>query len=132
MTVRIFQASDFEEVTRWWHAHDWPGLPLHVLPPLSALAVLPDGRRAAAGFAYMDNGGTGVAMLEWLVTAPENTPRESLTAIGIVVDFLKGELKSLGYGSVFTTCRNESLARVLERAGFQRTDTGMIHLFTAL
>jgi len=132
MKVRIFQASDYPEISRWWEAHGWPALPLAILPPLSVVVEADDGRGLCAAFAYMDNGGTGVAMIEWIVTAPENSPRESWRAIGTALDFLKGELKSLGYGCALTTCRDESLARVIERAGFQRTDGTMIHLLTNL
>lgn len=127
MNVRLFQAEDYPEAVRWWGAHGWPGIPLAMLPPLGVVAYDGDGPRAAV-WAYMDNGGTGVAMLEWLVTRPENTARESLAAIKAAVGFALGELERLDYSVVLTTCAQQSLAKVLERTGFERTDEQMIHL----
>ena len=82
----------------------------------------------AAGWLYMDNGGTGVAMMEWLVTNPEARPLEAARALTKVVEFLKAEAKRMDYAIILTTCRQPALARLLNRAGFSTTDTEMIHL----
>jgi hypothetical protein len=49
-------------------------------------------------------------------------------ALAKVVAALKAEAKRMEYAMILTTCRQLSLAKLLERCGFQITDTGMIHL----
>ena len=38
----------------------------------------------------------------------------------------------MGYTVMLTTCKQESLAKVYEKTGFQRTDSNMIHLVQLL
>lgn len=110
-------------LSTWWMGHGWPSVPQRILPPLG---VIYDDK--AAGWLYMDNGGTGVAMLEWLVTNPDVTPSETVRALRGVVEFLKSEARRMDYPVILTTCRQPGLAKFLERAGFHRSDEGMIHL----
>jgi hypothetical protein len=106
----------------WWKGHGWPPVPLHVLPPLGVIWG-----DKAAGFAYMDNGGCGVAMIEWLVTNPK-AGISAAKALHHVVDFLVMDLTRMDYTTILTTCKQESLARLLEREGFKVSDREMIHL----
>ena len=38
----------------------------------------------------------------------------------------------MNYRAVLTTCRQEALARLMQRQGFTRTDDGVIHLLQML
>lgn len=125
--MRILTDDLYPLVREWWGARGFPAIPRRRLPPVS---VLHSG--GAFGSLYMDNGGTGVAMMEWLVTDPAVTARTSYRALCDVVDFLKEEALRHDYDCVLTTCRQEGLARLLERKGFTRSDGGMIHLFKNL
>lgn len=121
--LRMWSAADYPLLESWWIGHGWPPVPQRVLPPLGVIM-----ENQAAGFLYMDNGGTGVAMLEWLVTDPNAKPFGAARALFSVVEFLKQEAKQLDYPIILTTCRQDSLAKLLERAGFQVTDRTMTHL----
>ncbi len=126
--IRMVQRDeDYEMLASWWTGHGWPAVPKHILPPLGIIAD-----NIAAGWLYMDNGGTGVCMMEWLVTDPKVSPIATVRALRVVVDFLKSEASRMDYGVMLTTCNQEGLARLLENKGFQRTDTGMIHLIGGL
>jgi hypothetical protein len=120
---RIWSHADYPMLCGWWEAHGFPAVPMLRLPPLG---IIYDD--TAAGFLYMDNGGSGVAMIEWLVTNPEAKPMAAAKALAKVVAALKAEAKRMEYAMILTTCRQPSLAKLLERCGFQITDTGMIHL----
>lgn len=120
---RIWSAADYPTLCGWWEAHGFPAVPALRLPPLG---VIYD--NTAAGFLYMDNGGTGVAMLEWLVTNPEAKPMQAAKALRKVVAALKAEAARMDYVMLLTTCKQPSLARLLEGCGFTRTDSEMIHL----
>lgn len=121
--LRIWSKDDYEMLASWWRGHGWPAVPVQILPPLGVIYG-----NDAAGWLYMDNGGTGVAMLEWLVTNPESKPIRAAKGISKVVEFLKSEAKRIDYGAILTTCRQPALARLLERSGFSKTDENMIHL----
>lgn len=126
--------ADLEEfyptLEKWWTGHGWPPVPKAILPMLGVRAM--DGTRPiAASFLYQDNS-VGVAMMEWTVADPEAKPRQVATAILRIADFLKQEATALNYSVILTTCRQESLAKLLGRAGYQETDREMIHLATTL
>lgn len=120
---RIVTGDDYPMLSSWWNGHGWPAVPQRILPPLGVIY-----KDTAAGWLYMDNGGTGVAMMEWLVANPKAKPLEAAKAIQKVVEFLKLEAKRMDYPIILTTCRQPSLSKLLGRLGFQQTDTDMIHL----
>jgi hypothetical protein len=130
MKLRLYIPEDHATLAQWWEGHGWPVVSAAILPQLGVIAEGDIGD-VAAGFAYMDNS-VGVAMLEWVVTNPKASPMQSLRGINAVVDFLKTEVKTLGYGVMLTSCRQQSLVKVYERAGFAKTDENVTHLLTIL
>lgn len=115
-------------LAQWWTEHGWPVIPARIIPPFSWLAVDADGRPRAFACAYLDNGGTGVAMLEWIVTDPTNTPRESLKALNTLLPFMRDHLRDeLDYPVILATCRQPALSRILEKHEFRKTDESVIH-----
>lgn len=130
-TLKMFEPeTDYPIVKEWWVGHGWNAVPLAVLPKLGIVANLDSGP-VAAGWLYMDNS-IGVSIMEWVVSNPEAKPKSVYRSIKAIVDFLKGQAKSLGYSVMLTTCKQESLARVYEKTGFLRTDSEMIHLIQPL
>lgn len=122
--------ADHPVLSLWWEAHRFPVVPRSILPKLGVMAL--DGEvRVAAAFLYMDNS-VGVSWLEWLVTNPDATGKQSLAGIGAVVNFLAERALELDYGVMLTTCRQPALARIFERHGFAKTDEGVIHLVRKL
>jgi hypothetical protein len=121
--LRIVAPDDYPMLEAWWTGHGWPAVPQRVLPPLGVICG-----DLAAGWLYMDNGGTGVAMMEWLVTNPVARAKDAVRGLTHVVEFLKSEAKRMEYNIILTTCRQKSLAGFLERRGFTVTDAEMIHL----
>jgi len=125
-TLRLWKVEDYPLLRSWWEGHSFDPVPLAILPPLGVIYSDKDGPKAA-GWAYMDNGGCGVAMIEWLVTNPK-AGLSGARALREVLRFLRSELARMDYGAILTTCKQPALARLLMREGFQPTDTGMIHL----
>jgi hypothetical protein len=123
--LRMWTEDDYPMLQTWWEGHGWPAVPQRILPPLGVIF-----ENSAAGWMYLDNGGVGVAFIEWLVTNPKAAPRTAVAALVAVVTFLKSEARRLNYPFILSTCKQEGLARLLEKAGFQRTDSGMIHLLS--
>lgn len=121
------QANHYALISSWWEGHNWSPMPAHKLPPFGFIACN-DEIPIAGAFAYLDNGGTGVAMLEWSVGNPEANPRKLLLSIKALITFMIEELNKIGYDVVFTSCKVEGLIKIYEKCGFQKTDSGMTHL----
>lgn len=110
----------------WWTGHGFPVLHPSILHTAGVVAYA-DNVPVAAAFLYMANS-TGVAMLEWIVTNPEASPMSAAKGIRVCADFLCERAKLNGYGFIMASCRQPSLARLLEGAGFTKTDENVIHL----
>lgn len=124
--LRLWDRADYPMLEKWWRGHGWEPVPLRILPPLGVICD-----DSAAGFLYMDNGGTGVAMMEWLVTDPDKGLKGA-KALHHVVAYLSEAARDHNYAVILTTCRQESLARFLGGRGFKVTDRGMVHLIKTI
>lgn len=113
-------------LAEWWAAHGWNAVPEAVLPKLGIVAFTEAGPVAAC-FLYMDNS-VGVSMLEWLVSSPKAAGIDVMRAIKAQVAFMTARARDLGYGVMLTSCRQASLVRIYESAGFSKTDEGVTHL----
>lgn len=124
--LREYTDEDYPLIVEWWNGHGWDSPPSEVLPALGLISEN-DGVPVAVGWCYLDNS-RAVGLMEWMVTNPANSPRISAVALVHVVKGLKCAAKEIGYTTIFTSCRQESLAKLLERAGFARTDKNVTHL----
>lgn len=123
----IDRDADYATLESWWVGHGFPAIPRAILPPLGIIH-----NETAAAWLYMDNGGSGVAMMEWMVTNPGAKPKEAARSLMEVSRFLQAEAKRMEYHTILTTCRQAGLARLLTRTGFIQTDAQMIHLVASL
>ena len=131
-SIQIFDPeAHYPIVKEWWVSHGWDPVPEVVLPKLGVIAFNKNGDGITAAWIYMDNS-VGVSMLEWIVTNPENSPKDSLRGIKTVTKFLKDRAKDMDYKIMLATCRQKSLLKVLERTGFQKTDENIYHAITLL
>jgi hypothetical protein len=117
--------ADYEELMRWWKAHGWEGVPKELLPPTGFIAY--DDKPRAAGWLYLD-ANVPFGMMEWIVTNPDNTPRQSFEAVKTVVEqitWLADEIKLL---AVHTSVQHASLIKLYQKVGFEQADQNMINL----
>lgn len=120
---------DYPMVRAWWEGHGFPPVPLAFLPQLGVIAHT--GTDLAAAWLYMDNS-CGVSMLEWLVTNPASSGRDSLRAIQAITQHLQTMATEFGYTVMLTAAKQPSLCRVHEKNGFLKTDEGMTHFVKRL
>ena len=121
-----FKESYYKTACEWWEGHGWDAVP-QVFLPVVGFVIEDDGIPRCMAWLKQENS-TPIAMLEWLVTNPENTPRQTMRAIKAVTGTARDCAKAMGRVALFTYCKQPSLARVYENSGFQQTDSGMIHL----
>lgn len=126
MNARPYILEDHATIATWWDGHGWPVIPVEYLP---ALGIIIDGH--AAGFLYNDPSSAGI-MLEFVVTHPLNTPRQSVAAIQLLISTAENIAREIGKTFIFTTCQQPSLARLMSSSGFIVTDKQMIHLLKPL
>jgi hypothetical protein len=126
MEPRPITPEDYPTLCQWWTAHKWDAPPAACLP--SRGLIIPN---LAAAFLYIDPS-SSLAAQEFLVTNPLNTPFQSHRAISTITDAIANLAKNLGKNALFTTCKQNSLSRVLTTTGFIETDTQMIHLIRPL
>jgi hypothetical protein len=127
MKTRLYAPDDYPVFAKWWPEHGWPAVPFIILPKCGVVVENDSGTMVAVAWLYMDNS-VGVAMMEWTVTNPANTPKQSFAAIHVLVGAIKALALEFDYGVVLTSARQESLVRTYERVGFTKTDEGMTHL----
>lgn len=116
-------ASVIDLLGDWWEGHGWPRLPLDVLPQICALGVCGD-RAVAAAFAYEPT--PTVAWIDYMVTNPSSGLKGAISLKNLIIQF-SDNLQSRGYKYIHSCCRQESLARLMEKSGYKRTDEGVTH-----
>jgi len=125
LKTRFFeQKNDYEIVKSWWEARDiWKPIPKMMLPRGGIVVFDEDDfdKMICAGWLYLDNS-SPVSMLEWIVTNPQNTNKQSYAGIKTLVGCADTMRKGMGYKIMMTTTDNDSLAKLLERCKFKVTD----------
>ena len=132
MVIKPFEKdAHYLMVCQWWDGHGFPCIPSNKLPPFGWMSCDDEGPVVAA-FAYLDNGGTGVAMIEWIVANPTVRGPLIVKHLKNLMEFMTTTLhEEFDYDFILTTCRHQGLAKLLEKCGFTRTDGNMIHLTKA-
>lgn len=128
--ARPYKAEDYAMVSAWWGSHGWPSVPAEFLPVVGII-IEDEGVPRCAVWIKQENS-TPIAMMEWLVTNPDNTGKQSMRVISHAVASCRDCCKAMGRTALFTYCKQPSLSRIYQREGFELSDEGMIHLLMKL
>lgn len=124
MKTRIYQLSDYKELSTWWDRR-WGGAPSFTMLPHSGLISEDDDEiDRAAGWLYLDTT-SPTALLCWLVSNPENSARESRIHLVNVIEGLKVMAASQTRLNVIAVFQDGSLTRLLESCGFTAREDNM-------
>jgi hypothetical protein len=115
MHLKNFQPEQYELVANWWDAHGWHAVPQEFLSKTGLMIFDDDNIPRAAVWLYRTD--SPVMMGEWLVVNPDNTPRESYTAIKELLENMKLIAESTG-AYLMTFLQNESLVKNFQKQGF--------------
>jgi hypothetical protein len=115
-------------LVEWWNGHGFPPVPEAILPATGIIVF--DGEKClCSAHLYLDNS-VGVSMMEWMVSNPANSSRESLLSLGHLLECMRQTAASLGYGITLTSISQPSLMRLAQRCGFEKTDENMAHFMS--
>ena len=126
MKTRLFTHEDYPMLVSWWEGHGWPAVPEIALPKVGILIESLDSVLAAA-WLYFETSGV-VCQMEWVVTNPNNKPKDSVKALSLLLDAIDQVRAANGYKVTQTACKVPSLIRLYEKAGFVKTDEGITHM----
>jgi len=110
----------YEEIRRWWQGWKWEPVPLESLPENGV--IIPG---FAVGFLYKTD--SNIAWLEWIVANPEADKSQRRQAVEIVIEYLTGKAKELGFKRVFTTTVHPTLKRMFGQRKYIQTDDKVSH-----
>lgn len=95
----------------WCQAHEVECPPVEILPTVGLVCVV-EGAPRALCFMYMDvrheNGtGSGVAMMAWLTTDPDNSALETRRCLKALSETFELQMKAYNYGTVINLVKPE-------------------------
>lgn len=125
---RVMRGTDeylkcYSIACEWWKFWKFGAPPLESLPANMLVAYDENGQ---AGIAFMYQTDSNLAWLEWLVASPTISKENRSLAQEMLLSTVKVLANALGFGVVFTSTKNQTLLKRLERK-FNKTDEGMTH-----
>lgn len=121
MICRPIKESDYSTACEWWKGRGFPCLPKHVLPDTGSIV-----EDFCLGYLFLSNG--GLCMIEFVVGNPDKHGIELHNALTILLKDLVRKAKNNGCTMVFSSVKNKSLIKIMERVGFNVTEQGMSNL----
>jgi len=118
MICRPINDQDYETACGWWKAQDWEPVHKTFLPETGVIV-----NDICMGWIYLSN--SKVAHAEWIIGNPEVSGPSKLRAINTVLEGLIEIARDHGATFIFSSVKNTSLIKILEKKGFIRTDEGM-------
>lgn len=126
MIVETYKADMYPTLADWWENHsDWKAIPEFALPKRGWIVVDGD-KMLCAGFLYHDPS-AAMAQMEWIVTNPENSARESLRSINTLVETISNYADENSL-ILFTSVINKGLIKLYGKHGFNVSEDGMSNM----
>jgi hypothetical protein len=126
---RFIPEKHYETIGEWWKAQKWPVLPLKTLSKTGIVVTLND-KPAAACWIYQTD--SSICWLEWVVCNPEVRREARTDVLSTLIQSAKDVAQAMGFESIFTSLKNESMAHRIKSHGFHATDTGVTQYFCHL
>lgn len=128
--IELIDDEDFKILTQWLAARNQPKIPRGLLPAMSIM-LSEDGVQKAFCAVYLDNS-VNVAMLSWITTNPELSPRQSFHATELIISAAENLCKIHGYRIIFAHTGRRSVGKFLSRQGYSPIDKSAWNLLKTL
>jgi hypothetical protein len=130
MNPRGYETIDYEIIKDFWIGHNWTAVPIELLP-ITGIVIQKEDHIYCAAWLYVDQTAP-IGWMEWIVTNPENTPRESLKSIDMVVKEILRLAVICELKVLMTSVNNEGLVKLYEKNEFKPSDTNMTNMMRFL
>jgi hypothetical protein len=118
MNTRTLTESDYETLTDWWKAWDWPILVKDMLPDngTGGIMVENEGENIVAGFLYWSN--SKLVWLDWIISNPKVNRDIRQEAIKKLILTAEHMTKEAGSKYMMSISRSNSLLKTHEQMGW--------------
>ena len=120
--MRKLTESDYETLSNWWKAWEWPPVEKDFLPDngTGGYVVEKDGVMIVAGFVYITN--SKVVLLEWIISNPDYRETDRDVAITCLIKTVEMLIKDWGYKYIFSVGRTKALIERHKKLGYHVDD----------
>lgn len=108
---------------KWWGFWKFPAPPIEFLPDNMLCAY---NKETPICIAFLYRTDSQISWLEFVVANNEASKADRANGIELVLSSAKILASALGFGSIFTTSKNQSLNKKLENK-YTKTDEGVTH-----
>lgn len=113
----------YQLATEWWTFWKFPAPPIDFLPN-NMICAYNENVPVCIGFLYQTD--SKISWLEFIVANNKASKQDRALAIEMVLSTAKVLASAMGFGTVFTTSKNQSLNSKLEKK-YTKTDMGVTH-----
>jgi hypothetical protein len=124
-------AEHYPMVAEWWAGHSQTPIPEALLPAYGALSIDAAGNFRAAAWFSLDPV-SRCAHLDFLVTSPGNTLKETPRFTLPLLGFLAESARSMGADILWANVRHPWLVRQAEKVGFEVSGEASTVLYKVL
>ena len=117
MEVKLFdKKTDYEELSDWWRLRGAPLYHPSIIPPIGGV-VFENGKKLAIGFLYLAEY-CNYAQIAFVITNPENKPKESVKAINYLTKILIHMAHANNRSVIMFSTGCQSLQRLFKKNDF--------------
>ncbi len=118
MNTRTLTESDYEILSDWWKAWNWPVMAKDMLPDngTGGIMIENEGENIVAGFLYWSN--SKMVWLDWIISNPNADKKIRKQAIELLILTAEQMVKEAGSKYMMSISRSNSLLKIHEKIGW--------------
>ena len=118
MNTRTLTESDYEILSDWWKAWNWPVMAKDMLPDdgTGGIMIENEGENIVAGFLYWSN--SKLVWLDWIISNPNADKKIRKQAIEMLILTAEQMVKDAGSKYMMSISRSNSLLKIHEKIGW--------------
>ena len=118
MNTRTLTESDWETLSNWWKAWNWPVMAKDMLPDNGTGGIMVEnkGENIVAGFLYWSN--SKLVWLDWIISNPKTNRDIKQEAIKKLILTAESMTKEAGSKFMMSISRSNSLLKIHKELGW--------------
>ena len=118
MNTRTLTESNYEILSDWWKAWNWPVMAKDMLPDngTGGIMIENEGENIVAGFLYWSN--SKMVWLDWIISNPNADKKIRKQAIELLILTAEQMVKEAGSKYMMSISRSNSLLKIHEKIGW--------------